>query len=187
MENDIGHVYPRKTADEREDTVPERKRVAGVDAPVGELAQRAQGLECGELGELPGPRRVKERVALERPGGKPDRHREDRASGGDGGRCDRVAPQRSSVPWPAGHEGESERERGDKTEGERQRPLDEERNDEGGEQDRQTQSHSRRRGYADRGRRPDAGQHECPWQYEYKRGRDGEPKRQADAFSGQES
>jgi hypothetical protein len=45
MENDIGHVYPRETPDECENTVPERQRVARVNASVGELAQRAQGLE----------------------------------------------------------------------------------------------------------------------------------------------
>src|SRR5918994_6132868 len=115
MENDVGHVDARKTPDECENTVPKRQRVARVDAPVGELAQRAQGLECGELGELPGPRRVKERVALERPGGEPDRHREDRASGGYGGRCDRVGPLWSSGPGPPGYQREGERNRSDES------------------------------------------------------------------------
>ncbi len=63
MENDLLRVDPGDPRNEREEAVPERERVARVEARVGELADALER-EAVELRELPHPREVEEPVAL---------------------------------------------------------------------------------------------------------------------------
>ena len=66
MEHDVGRVRSRDLRDEREEAVPERERVAGMEAAVGELVRAAEG-EVAEREELLDPREVEEAVAADVP------------------------------------------------------------------------------------------------------------------------
>src|SRR5215218_8089095 len=52
MEGNVGHIDAREATDQRDRALPERQRVAGMNASVGKLAQRPKGIERGKLGEL---------------------------------------------------------------------------------------------------------------------------------------
>ena len=62
MDDDSPGRAPTSFDDEREEPVPERKRVARMEAAVLELVDRAQ-VEVAEVDELPYARLVEEPVA----------------------------------------------------------------------------------------------------------------------------
>ena len=64
VEHHLGRIGEGDLRDESEERVPERERVAGVQAAVGEFIHRRQG-EAPELGELAGARQVEETVAAD--------------------------------------------------------------------------------------------------------------------------
>src|SRR5919197_4964023 len=66
---DVGHVDAGEQGNESEGAVPERKRVAGVQAAVAELVHDAERREVVEIGELPLPGEMEEPVPRDRPGG----------------------------------------------------------------------------------------------------------------------
>ncbi len=63
MHDDLLGVLVRHLRDEREKAVPERERIAGVQAPVGEL-RHAVERQAVEVEELPRTREVEEPVSL---------------------------------------------------------------------------------------------------------------------------
>ena len=75
MQDDVDGVGARDLGDEREEPVPERERIAGVEAAVGELV-RAREREVVEGQELLDASEVEEPVAADVPGDVPERDAE---------------------------------------------------------------------------------------------------------------
>ena len=75
MDDDLLGIGARDLRDEREEPVPERERVAGVEAAVRELRDAVER-EVVELEELAGAREVEEAVAFDVPRNAPEEHPE---------------------------------------------------------------------------------------------------------------
>ena len=112
---DLRRIDAGELRDEREPAVPERERVAGMEAAVLELVDGAQR-ERAEVVELPDAAEVEDHVALDDALDPPERGAERDAAERDGPPC-RAAPAPSSA-----RQRERQRDRaGDEHEHERQR------------------------------------------------------------------
>ena len=133
MQDDVDRVGARDLGHEREQPVPERERVAGVEPAVGELVGAREG-QVVEREELLDAREVEEAVPADLAGDVPQREAEDHSCGED-----RPAPGHPHVgrvpPSREGKRGQARREQED--EGERQRGRDEERQRQRAEDERQ--------------------------------------------------
>ena len=78
-------IEPGELRDERQEPVPEREGVAGMEAAVGELVHRAQ-VQVGEVEELADAALVEERVADDRALDVPERDSEHRPAHEHAGR-----------------------------------------------------------------------------------------------------
>src|SRR5699024_8591351 len=63
--HDVGRIDSGELRDQREEGMPEREGVAGVQAAVAELVDRSD-VQVAELDELPYATEVEERVAVDR-------------------------------------------------------------------------------------------------------------------------
>ena len=112
--HDGARIDAREPRDEREPAVPERERVARVQASVLELVDRAQR-ERAEVVELAHPAEMEERVALDDPLDAPERDPEAEAGERDGRGHPRVTAARPATAKRerrrTGDEHEHERER----------------------------------------------------------------------------
>ena len=147
MEHDLGRVGERDLADQREERVPERERVAGVEPAVGELVHRRER-EAAELDELAHAREVEEAVAADLAGDVPEEEPEHGARAptprrGPGSAARPAAGARTAPRTTRGHEQQDERQR--------QRGVDEEHDAHRAEDDPEA-PRERRRGapHADR-------------------------------------
>ena len=80
MEHDARRIDPAELRHEREESVPERERVPGMEPAVPELVDRPQG-ERAEVVELAHAADVEQRVAVDDSGNVPERDPE--ADSGD--------------------------------------------------------------------------------------------------------
>ena len=78
VRDDPLRILARELRDERDEAVPERERVPGMQAAVGELRDTLER-EVVELEQLPRPREVEQPVALHRRRRDPQEHADDRA------------------------------------------------------------------------------------------------------------
>ncbi len=117
VHDDLGRVDARQLRDQREERVPERERVAGVQPAVHELAHAFER-ELVERQELPHAREVEQRVA-----GRLGEHVPEQHAGKDADpehrEPDRIPRAQRSTPEPDGDRRQSRGEQ--EPEGERQR------------------------------------------------------------------
>ena len=131
MLDDDSRVEPRDLRDERVEPVPERKRVAGMEAAVLELVDRAQ-VQVAEVDELAHAGEVEEPVAGDDPRDVPEERAEHDSAGEDGGSAAKTAedgppPKRRNQRRDADHCEHTERERDRAVHGEDERPRGEDR------------------------------------------------------------
>ncbi len=147
VEHDRGRVDAREPRDRGEERVPDRERVAGVEPAVGELPEPGQR-ERVELGELPHPPEVEQRVPLDPAGDLPQRDPEQEPGPGDRDGSDVEARGlRGSEPQATRHDDADGRRR----HGHEDEPEAGVEHDRGGEPDR----HRRQRPHERAGRRRD--------------------------------
>jgi hypothetical protein len=152
-----------------------------MDAAVTELAQRPQRNELRQLAELARAREVKECVATQGAGRQPDDHAEDGARERERGRSEELGANRTPYRAPAGHERDAHRNCRDQAEGQVQRGVDEKRDDERGEQNREAPGKGGGKHRCPR-RRAEPRHDQEPREQQDERRRDGKAKREADAF-----
>ena len=97
VEDDVDGIGTRDLGDEREEAVPEGKRVAGVEPAVRELVRAAER-EIAEGEELLDPGEVEEAVAADVPGNVPEEEAEHRSRGEDRGAVRDIAVDSTRAP-----------------------------------------------------------------------------------------
>ena len=135
MQHDVDRVGARDLRDQREEAVPQRERVAGMEPAVRELVERVQR-EVVEREELLYPREMEEAVTADVPGDVPEEQSEHRPGGEDpaaarNARAASAAGEGNGGQPPDDEEDEGDAERGgcgerdrERREHERQRPSD---------------------------------------------------------------
>ena len=154
VEDDVRRVEEADPGDEREEAVPERERVAGVETTVGELIDGVER-ERAERIELPHAREVEEAVAADLPGDVPEQEPEHGACDEDPSPPRNPLRPRRGAPEPhcGGCGGEQQHER------RRQRRADGKRHGERAEDQHQRPGERRRHApLAERPRHERAGQ-----------------------------
>ncbi len=129
MRDDPLRILARDLRDQRDEAVPERKRVAGVQAAVGELGDPLER-QVVELEQLPRTREVEETVTLHRRRRDPQEHADDRAPeerpgtprNGLGGGPAPEAAEHGRGDGDENEQYERQRQRRAEREGDRQRP-----------------------------------------------------------------
>ena len=132
MDDDALGILARELRDQRDEAVPERERVPGMQAAVGELRDPVER-ELVEVEQLPYAREVEQAVAVDRGGDDPEQHADDSAPeerprptrwGGHPGGPRAEAPQRHAGGRNDDEQGERQRQRRAERERDRERAED---------------------------------------------------------------
>ena len=144
VQHDVDRVGARDLRDQREEAVPQRERVAGMEPAVRELVERVQR-EVVEREELLHPREMEEAVTADVPGDVPEEQTEHRPGGEDPAACpERPRRRRARANGMAASPADDEQDEGDAERGRC------------GERDRERREHDRERPRDRRGQAADA-------------------------------
>ena len=140
VQDDLGGIDERDLCDEREEPVPERERVAGMEPAVCELVHRRQR-EVAELPELPDAGEVEEPVTSDLPCDRPEQNPDDRTGEPD----TRTTRKHRHRPTPDRERRHDEGSDSQQHERQREGAVDREGHSESAEDEREAAGERRRR------------------------------------------